>query len=317
MNTEKHKDLHKGEEMEKLKSIVYGHIVGDALGVPAEFSTREELKKKPIKDMVGYGTYNLPKGTWSDDTSMSLCTMEALKKSKTYNCIMENFSNWLNKGDFTPYGKCFDVGGTCYQAINNFVINGNFRACGLNDLYSNGNGSLMRIYPATLFALNYDLIDDRINEIHNISSLTHAHEISLIGCGIYSFILWELLKCADKKSIKKGIREAFNFYKNYEHIHNYRRLMEIEWYNENSINSSGYIVDTLEASLWCILTTNSYKEAVLKAVNLGGDTDTIGAVTGSLAGALYGYDAIPKKWIKVIPKKDFIDNIIEDFRKEI
>ena len=301
---------------EKLKAITYGHAIGDALGVPVEFSLRADLKSAPVKDMIGYGQYRVPKGTWSDDTSMALCTMDGLREGKTYHYIMENFKKWLYKGEFTPYGHCFDVGGTCRQAITNYAINGNYRECGLDDFFANGNGSLMRIYPVSLYVLRHNDLEDRIREIHNISRLTHSHEISLIGCGIYSFVLWELLENPKKSSIKKGIQKAFNYYKNYPFIEEYRRLIEIEWYKEEHINSTGFVVDTLEASLWCLLNTDNFEDCVLRAVNLGGDTDTIGAITGSLAGALYGYENIPKKWIKSLKNKDLIEEISNKFWEE-
>jgi len=140
--------------MKKIKSMLLGFAVADALGVPVEFKSRESLKKNPVVDMQGFGTYNQPAGTWSDDTSMTLATMESISRLKKidYADIMQNFSMWLESGKFTPFGKVFDCGMTCRRAIFNFStkIFGKNKPpleCGLADENSNGNGLLMRILP--------------------------------------------------------------------------------------------------------------------------------------------------------------------------
>lgn len=303
--------------LEKTKAVMLGHAVADALGVPVEFCRREKLAAKPIKDMEGFGTYPFPKGCWSDDTSMSLCVLESLTKNKIdYEDIMNNFGKWYFKDEFTPTGEMFDVGNACSTAIEKYFKDKlPFNQCGLKDEYSNGNGSLMRIHPMALYLYTRDdfTLEEKLEIIHNTSALTHAHERSKIGCGIYSFVLWELLKEPDKINIFEGLKKAMLFYRDYPEFQKYSRIFEKPFVisKQEEIYSTGYVVYTLEAALWCLLTTTSYEECVLKAVNLGDDTDTVGAVAGGLAGALYGYNSIPTKWLEVLKRKDYIEDMCE------
>lgn len=300
--------------IEKVKAVVIGHAVGDAIGVPVEFASREELDNAPVTDIEGYGTYPVPAGAWSDDTSMALCTIDALiKYGLDYDRIMENFGKWYYEDEFTPTGEMFDVGNTCSIAIENYIVGKkSYLECGRNSERDNGNGSLMRIHPVVLYLANKDMpIDEKIEIVHTMSALTHAHDRSKIGCGIYAFILWELLNNPAISAVKVGLERAELFYQGQPELVHYSRLFERTFIitPRNAIRSGGYIVDTLEAAVWCLLTTNSYKEAVLKAVNLGDDTDTLAAVTGGLAGALYGYDAIPQEWKEMLIRREYIEQL--------
>jgi len=303
--------------LEKTKAVMLGHAVADAIGVPVEFCRREELAANPITEMKGFGTYPFPKGCWSDDTSMSLCVLESLTKNKIdYEDIMNNFGKWYFKDEFTPTGEMFDVGNACSTAIEKYFKDKlPLNECGLKEEYSNGNGSLMRIHPMALYLYTREdlTLEEKIEVIHNTSALTHAHERSKIGCGIYSFVLWELLKEPDKINVFEGLKKAMQFYRDYPEFEKYSRIFEKPFVisKQEEIYSSGYVVYTLEAALWCLLTTTSYEECVLKAVNLGDDTDTVGAVAGGLAGALYGYNSIPTKWLEVLKRKDYIEDMCE------
>lgn len=297
----------------KIKSVMFCHAIGDALGVPVEFCNRNFLKENPVKDMMGFGTHKVPAGTWSDDTSMSLCALESLSKGNIdYDDIMNNFCEWYYHGKFTTDGNVFDIGGTCASAIDNyFYYNCSTDNCGLNDIYSNGNGSLMRIHPFVLYAYFNNIDDDEfIDMISKASALTHAHQCSIDGCVIYAYVLKELLITSSKKSIYKGLSKAKSKY--------YDRLLknDIATFDVSEIKSSGYIVDTLEAAIWCVLTTDNYKDCVLKAVNLGNDTDTVAAIAGSLAGALYGIDSIPVEWMHTLKAKYYINDICENAYKK-
>ena len=320
--------------LEKIKAVMLGHAVGDALGVPVEFCSREELDAKPVTGMMGWGSYPVPEGCWSDDTSMALATLDSLKKGHVdYNEIMDNFVMWLSNDDYTPTGEAFDVGRTCLTAIRNYCRKDAPPAleCGLRDENSNGNGSLMRIHPAALFLNNYKNKNEAIEIIHNMSSITHAHERSKMACGIYAFLLWELLsgdrRFGDKATIRRGISKARKHYIDNPEFEHYayrlcRQIADIDhiWEDPDKykkaeredIRSTGYVVDTLEAAVWCLYTTNSYKDCVLKAVNLGDDTDTVAAIAGGLAGALYGLDAIPTAWLRQLKKKDYIEKMCEE-----
>jgi ADP-ribosylglycohydrolase len=300
--------------LNKIRAVMFGHAVGDALGVPVEFKDRSILEQHPVTGMVGFGTYHLPAGCWSDDTSMSLCALESLAKGTLdYDDIMSNFGTWYYNEDFTANGHVFDIGGTCLAAIHNYIDSGlPVNKCGIKHQKYNGNGSLMRIHPFVLYAF-YNGVnnDDFTKMIIDASSLTHAHFISTDGCIIYSYVLRALLENPSKDSIYRALNAACIDDIYYPPNKYYKRLLcqDISTVDRNEIKSSGYVVDSLEAAIWCLLTTDSYDECVLEAVNLGGDTDTIAAIAGGLAGALYGFDAINKSWLDTLKKKDYIDDM--------
>ncbi len=303
--------------LERIKAVVIGHAVGDALGVPVEFCEREELKDKQITEMVGYGSYPVPPGAWSDDTSMSLAALDSLANGGVdFEVIMDNFVKWCSCDEYTPTGEMFDIGRTCLNAIRRYLTNDDLPAVksGLNDEYSNGNGSLMRIHPFALMAhynRNAHMVWEEL--IEKASALTHAHERSILACKIYTTILFNLLSVPQKNSVRLALRYAKCYYAQSPEFNHYNRLFDegFERLAEQDIKSTGYVVDTLEAAIWCLLTTDSYAECVLKAVNLGEDTDTVAAVAGGLAGALYGYEAIPESWRNTLIKRDFIEEMCE------
>lgn len=286
--------------MGKIYDAIMGLVVGDALGVPVEFKARDTFH---VDDMIGYGTYNQPPGTWSDDSSLTLATMESVIRNGGIDPadMMKNFSMWLNNGVFTPYGEVFDVGGTTEAAIRRFQNGVEPLKCGLNHYKHNGNGSLMRILPLALFPSS-------VNDINNVSSLTHAHEISRRACRLYVGTAEQLLKGA---SLWEVVGCSGIWVKEFD------RIPKIYKLNRDEIRSTGYVVDTLEAALWCVYHTTSYRDCVLEAVNLGGDTDTIAAVAGGLAGIIYGCggeSGIPDEWIAQIARKDWIFDLCERFR---
>ena len=302
--------------MDKIKSVGLGHAVADALGVPVEFCSRKELEEKPVTEMQGFGSYAVPAGSWSDDTSMSLCALASLANGEIdYDEIMQNFGKWYYSGEFTPLGEMFDVGNTCSFAIHNYHrANCSYKDCGLDDVQSNGNGSLMRINPFVLYA-HYKMmpLKDWEPMIFEASALTHAHERSKLGCGVYAHILMHLLADPNIGSVETALkRAALHFQDNVEYTH-YARLFDADFakLDASAIRSSGYVVDTLEAAVWCLLTTDNYKDCVLKAVNLGSDTDTVAAIAGGLAGALYGYEAIPQVWLNTLIKREYIEDMCE------
>lgn len=275
--------------MKTLKDAVYGLAVGDALGVPFEFAERGSFHCKTMK---GYGTHYQPPGTWSDDTSMTLATCDSMKHCHCIDDddILKRFRAFINKGDYTPFGNAFDYGMTTVMAVQS--------GHGLAFEHSNGNGSLMRIIP-----LAFVNVTDQ--DIADISAITHAHHISKTACVLYVRIAKELLK---GKSIMAAVNAVDNKYKIMPD--GFKALPIIDVFSESEIRSTGYVVDTLEAAIWSVATTNTFKDAVLKAVNLGGDTDTIGAVTGALAGIIYGIEGIPKEWIDSLQNKELIDSCL-------
>ena len=301
--------------LEKVKAVVLGHAVADALGVPVEFASREALDKNPATGMKGFGTYPVPAGSWSDDTTMALCALDAFtEKGFDLDRVMENFGRWFYEGEYTPTGVCFDVGGCCASAIRNYCKGGlDTDACGLGAEKDNGNGSLMRIHPFVLLSDREKPLSERLTEIDRASALTHAHPRSLIGCRIYAVILWALLETPDKEAVLSALRRCAALFGGESEFSAYRRLFlpDFAALPRSAIRSSGYVVDTLEAALWCLLTTDTYRDCVLRAVNLGSDTDTVAAVAGGLAGALYGYDAIPAAWREALLRREWIETLCE------
>lgn len=313
----------------KVKSGIMGLCIGDALGVPVEFEGREILQRNPVENMRGYGTHHQPLGTWSDDTSMTLCLVDSLTNGLNYEDIMKKFLSWLNDGEYTPHGKAFDKGIATQQALRRFMGGEEPLTCGGLEEYDNGNGSLMRILPLAFYLhTKYDSVienDEAMEVIHQVSSLTHAHKRSLIACGIYISIATLLLDNMPlAQAMKQGTGQAMAYYKKHadfaEELLHYERLNNMESFAKipmEEINSSGYVVHTLEAAIWCLLTTDSYKDCVLKAVNLGEDTDTTAAVAGGLAGLYYGYENIPNEWIDTIVKRNVIEGLCNRFCESI
>lgn len=288
--------------MSKVYSAIMVLVVGDALGVPVEFQQRDTFK---ITDMIGYGTYRQPAGTWSDDSSLTLATMESISRLGKIDLsdIMQNFYKWLHKAEFTPFQNVFDYGMTTYNAILHYVQGEAPENCGGKEIMDNGNGALMRILPLAFIPHSDD-------DIYKVAGLTHAHEISQRACYLYLLVAKYILEGKDFRMIfeKKDIWKK-----------EYSRVCEIKYLKREDIKSSGYVVDTLEAAFWCLYHTDNYSDCVLKAVNLGDDTDTVAAVAGGLAGLLYSCDSdkgIPDKWISQIPRKEWIKELCNEFENK-
>ncbi|MCS6795206.1 MAG: ADP-ribosylglycohydrolase family protein [Raineya sp.] len=316
-------DLTRKSLLQQVRAALFGIAVGDALGVPVEFKSREMISNNPVTDMIGYGTYDMPPGTWSDDSSLTFCLAEALTQDFNLNTIGQNFVKWYYENYWTPHGYAFDVGITTSEAITRLQEGVKPELAGGIDETDNGNGSLMRILPL-LFYIQNKPIHQRYEITKQVSSITHRHIRSVIACFYYLEFARQIIAGKDKFEIYKNLQtEVKNYLISLQidpaEIARFDRLLkdEITSLSEDEIRSSGYVLHTLEASIWCLLTTNTYKEAVLKAVNLGGDTDTTGAVTGGLAGLLYGFDSIPKNWVEQIARYKDIDDLAKRLAEKI
>jgi ADP-ribosyl-[dinitrogen reductase] hydrolase len=298
----------------KVLSGLMGVCVGDALGVPVEFTSRAERLRSPVTSMQDYGTWDVPAGTWSDDSSLTFCLAECLCDGFSLDAIAQSFWRWYNDNHWTARGEVFDIGNTTFLAITNWKQGALPLEVGEKSERSNGNGSLMRILP---MAYCYKILtfSELISRTHQVSCITHAHLRSQMACGIYISIAVGLLEGADPNTAyQQGLKNIESIYSDTKYASErsyFARVMsgEIAQLSEESINSSGYVIDTLEASLWCLLNSSSYAEAVLKAVNLGGDTDTTAAVTGGLSGIYYGVKNIPEEWTEQIARKYDIINL--------
>lgn len=308
-----------------VKSAILGLVVGDALGVPVEFQSREELEQDPVTGMRAYGTHHQPAGTWSDDSSMALCLLESLTHSVSYDDMMARFLRWAEEGYMTAHGDVFDMGIATRQALTKYAKGTPPLKCGGTGTYDNGNGSLMRILPLALYlhrtmGPEFPRKPEAFQIIHNASALTHAHPISLIACDIYCSIANELL-CgrSSPADIQHGITAAKEMCASLTdtapYLDTFKRVDVdvLRSLPKSEIRGSGYVVHTLEATLWCLLHTDSYRACVLEAVNLGEDTNTVGAVAGGLAGIQYGMADIPEEWLAVLAKRSEIEALCQAF----
>lgn len=308
--------LSAGRRYQIIRGAIFGHVTGDALGVPVEFISRQKLCRHPITGMTGGGSRGYPAGTWSDDSSMTLCALDSLIQCKEYDGVdmMGRFARWAQEGYMTSTGKAFGIGRTTFAAICRFLRGEHAQAYGGKSEKDNGNGSLMRILPVVLFqffcrAAEPD--EQKLETVYQASRLTHAHPRSQTACGIYAFIAWELLRRPEKSSLLRGLNRSSEFYREHGEVLPFSRLFSEEFASlpAEEVKSGGYVVDTLEAAVWCLMNSDTYKSCVLTAVNLGGDTDTIAAIAGGLAGILYGEAALPEQWLDQLADGGMIDGL--------
>lgn len=318
----------KSIQMEKIYGGILGLCLGDAVGVPVEFMTRQQLKVNPVVGMREFGTHHQPKGTWSDDSSLTFCLMEAMIQSDfnhlDLEVIAELFSEWFFEGYWTPNGDAFDIGRTTAMAIQRYNQGKTVpELCGGNEEADNGNGSLMRVLPLAFWLHNIP-VTKAIEWIHQVSSITHRHPRAHIACSLYVFMAMGLIQGRTPKAAliwATGI--VSDFYKQNpvykQELSHYKRIMdqEVIRLSEYEIWSSGYVVDSLEAAIWCLFTTNSYRTCVLAAVNLGEDSDTVAAIAGGLAGLYYPADTIPKLWLSHLKRRGDIENLCKRFYEKL
>lgn len=315
-----------------VKAGIFGVCVGDALGVPVEFRSRDQLKRSPVTTMRAFGTHRQPIGTWSDDSSLMLCLADSLCKGYDLEDIALKFLQWYNAEIWTPHGSVFDIGIATSQAIHR-ISKGTFPTlCGGTSEFDNGNGALMRILSLLFYIKDFP-IEKRFDIVKDVSCITHGHIRSVLACFIYLEFTLEILKEKDKweayRAMQKTVREFLdnNPICSQEEMDKFHRILELKvgYYDlaplhtlqEEEISSSGYVLHSLEASLWCFLNSESYSEAVLKAVNLGEDTDTTGAITGGIAGIYYGFENIPQEWVEVLVRKEDIHKLCEKLNEKL
>ncbi|WP_439116431.1 ADP-ribosylglycohydrolase family protein [Paenibacillus antri] len=290
--------------LERFQGSLIGLAVGDALGTAVEFKRPGTFT--PVKDITGGGAFQLPKGAWTDDTSMALCLAESLIECKGFNAKdqMERYVKWYRRGVLSSTGECFDIGNATAEALRRFEKTGE-PFSGSDDPYAAGNGSIMRLAPVPLYYASD--IREAIQLSAISSRTTHAatecvDACRLLGAFIASAALGmkkeELLSTETFDNLWKDdplTKKILEVYKG-----TYMRL------EPPDIQGSGYVVKSLEAALWAFYHSSSFEEGALLAVNLGDDADTTGAVYGQLAGAYYGLDEIPQHWVETIVMKEYI-----------
>lgn len=306
-----------------IKSALFGVAVGDALGVPHEFSRPEDLQENPVTEMVGFGTYNLPAGTWSDDSSLTFCLAESLCSGFNTDHMGELFVRWYYQDYWTATGEVFDIGIGTRNALIKIKNGTKAELAGGNDEKDNGNGSLMRILPL-VFAIKDLPIEERFERTRQVSSITHGHIRAVMACFYYLEFAKQLIEGKSKLEIYNNLQLSIpSFFEKIgisgSEIAYFDRLFKANIANIplSEIRSGGYVIETIEASVWCLLTTDHYKDAVLKAVNLGHDTDTTAAVTGGLAGLLYSFEGIPQEWVEKLARVEEINRLVESLAWQI
>lgn len=285
------------------RALILGGAIGDAYGAPFEYGPAKGTftPSWTSAEETGFGLIGrAPKGTWTDDTSMTIATIDSLHDNNgNVNTadMLTKYANWISNGDYTIDGICMDYGRTTIKAVT--------QGHGCNDAHSNGNGSLMRISPLALTNAND-------NEIMQISATTHAHPIAMQACVQWVHALRLILN-------GKPAETAFTESSDYMLTHGLKPVSErfsiIGDLPISEINGSGYVVSTMEAAAWSVINSHDYESAVYNACSLGGDTDTIACIAGSAAGIIYGLDnpnGIPSEWVHDLRGMNLIDNAINE-----
>jgi len=297
-----------------------GLAVGDALGVPVEFQSRQELQANPVTGMRGYGTHHQPPGTWSDDTSLALCLAASICQCGIdYEDQARRFVGWMQRGEWTPHGEVFDIGNATRAAILRLATGINPTEAGPTHERSNGNGSLMRILPIAIY-LAHASTAERIDVAMTSSRLTHGHPRCQLACACFVEVAAAVIRgiaigeaiVLARETIRPLMASRFPAEET-----TFAKLFSADFASlaEADLSGSGYVIHCLESSLWCALNAETYAAGVLRAVNLGDDTDTTGAVTGGLLGLRFGEAAIPTEWVQQLARRDDILALGERFQQ--
>ena len=286
---------------DRATGALLGLAVGDAVGTTLEFSRRDA--QPPLTDMVGGGPFDLAPGQWTDDTAMALALGYSLAESDAFDAgdCMTRFLGWYRSGQYSCTGTCFDIGGATRAALRRFETNGN-PFSGSKDPDSAGNGSLMRLSPVAIWGARRG--EDKVAEVARLQSgLTHDAAECLAACEGFAVLTARAILGGSPADVLAPF--AFD---------GPPRVVEVfagSWREKarEHISSSGYVVDSLEAALWSLGRTQSFEEAILLAANLGDDADTVAAITGQLAGALYGASGIPNRWRQRLAWHDKIEQL--------
>jgi ADP-ribosyl-[dinitrogen reductase] hydrolase len=278
-------------DRDKFRGCLLGLAVGDAVGTAVEFRPRGSFTR--VVDMTGGGPFRLKPGEWTDDTSMALCLATSLVETGRFDAQdqMERYCRWWEEGYLSSTGRCFDIGGTVAAALRQYRQTGDPFA-GSTDPHSAGNGCIMRLAPVPMFFLPDAQAAVRFSA--ESSRTTHAATECLDSCRLLADALVRALEGYSKGEV---------LFAEHARMYGAERIVSLgrgdyRTKQEHEIRGTGYVVDCLEAALWCFLHSDSFEAAILKAVNLGDDADTTGAVCGQVAGAFYGASGIPQRWLE-------------------
>jgi ADP-ribosyl-[dinitrogen reductase] hydrolase len=294
---------------ERFRGCLLGLAAGDAVGTTVEFRSRGSFT--PLSDMVGGGPFQLKPGEWTDDTSMALCLAKSLVEQNGFNADdqMKRYCKWYQEGYLSSNGRCFDIGNTVRKALVQYQRTGD-PFSGSAEAFSAGNGSIMRLAPVVMF-----FYPDRAQTLHyaeESSRTTHAAHECLDACRLLAEILYLALAGKEKEEVLSGVSSDGIVSSAIQEI-------ALEGYRgkaSEEIHGTGYVVASLEAALWSFWVTDSFRDAILTAANLGDDADTTAAVCGQVAGAYYGESGIPQAWLERLVMAEAIRGIADELRHE-
>ncbi|KAI4114364.1 MAG: hypothetical protein LQ345_004834 [Seirophora villosa] len=307
----------------RIRGSIYGVAICDALGSPAEFCRRGTFP--PITDLRYSHNFNLPPGCWTDDTSMTLCLSQSLIHSKgafDSQDQVKRYIRWFEEGYMSSIGECFDIGKATRNALSIWKgyltdgAGGEEMSKGqmavdkaLKKKVTCGNGSLMRVSPIGLVfhgdparALEYAA---------RSSEVTHPYPTNAEACKVYTRLIVSTFADASKEELAAVFADwIFQDPDLKSRLEKYSGLDSWQEVEAEQISSSGYVVHSLEASLWAFFTTSSFEDGALKVVNLGDDADTVGAIYGGIAGAFYGVETLPSRWLEGLEAKSTVDEVV-------
>jgi ADP-ribosylglycohydrolase len=322
--------------MTNLHKAVYGFAIGDAIGLPYEFKKRGTFNCTNMRASTFQDShFPLPLGSWSDDTSLMLCVLDALSiyqdyfwqekppqtkemievdlkivRQKVYNQFKDNAIAWMTTGKYTNHGYRipFDVGNACRRGITSMMLGSHNKKA--DKVTSNGNGGLMRILPLAFSPLKNT--EELMDYIILFNECSHNHIISHVGSLIYIRFVQEIIQNKNS-TIKEILNKAINSIEKKYKIKEYSRIWDLSIIESDmtNIKSTSYVVDTLESVIWCCANNNNFKDTVLSAVNLGKDTDTIAALVGAVVGIRY--DGVPEEWLSNVRKNELLTKMCDRF----
>ncbi|MCB0049706.1 MAG: ADP-ribosylglycohydrolase family protein [Caldilinea sp.] len=305
---------------DKMRGAFVGLAVGDALGAPVQFMERGTFPR--VTGMRGGAFGALPAGTWTDDTAMALCLAYSIGKCRGLDTDdqMAAYADWLQNGFMSSIGEAFDVGNCTYRAISAYIqavfTGRDFEGVPFGCTYpdSAGNGSIMRLAPVPIVTMALDFTT-AMHWAASSSRVTHAHPEAVDGARLLTTLVRSALIVDGSeraKSDRRWVTDSQGFATEFLATDKMkglaRELPGLEGMEEDIVPDSTYVYDTLKAAVWAFVNTTSFEECRLTAVNLGGDADSIGAVAGQIAGAFYGYSAIPGKWIDVLARRTLVED---------
>ncbi len=304
--------------MYRVKEGIIGSAIGDALGTTTKGQAREYLLEHPVLKMAPCIKKGIPKGAWGDSTSLMVATTSAItKRGLDYDYIAENCVSWFTSNRFCSVSESFGIGQTTLKALIRFTQRQKSACeCGEGLFKDNGNSSLKMVLPlAYYFTANKETKENVYTAIKNVCSITHRHEISICACYIYVHYAMFLLNGNNKfAAIKKLKNIDYSMFSN-NTLKYFSRILvgNLAELDIDEINSTSFVVDTLESILWCFIKSDNYKDCIIATTNIGDDTSSISALTGALAGIYYGTNKIPKDWYDNVRRKDYLTTVSEEF----